>query len=103
MTELLQSKFKHISDLENWVEVLEAETDKRALSSFKPPHSESPRGGYRKRNDIVLQTSKENMELKLSKAPLERSHRLGPKKDTTGNPRKRAIIVSFRSRAIDPG
>ena len=31
---------------------------------------------------------------------LERSHRIGPKQDEKGAPRKRAIIVRFRSEAI---
>jgi hypothetical protein len=31
---------------------------------------------------------------------LERSHRIGPKQDEKGAPRKRAVIVRFRSEAI---
>ena len=39
------------------------------------------------------------MGMQLTVAHLERSHRLGPKKDENGRPRKRAIIVRFRSEA----
>ena len=38
--------------------------------------------------------------MQLTVAHLDRSHRLGPKKKENSRPRKRAIIVRFRSEAI---
>ena len=101
MKQLLHMKDKRINALEERLDVLEAEADKREQYSRRPnlrfqgiPETESETT-----NELVLQTVNEKMGMQLTVAHLERSHRLGPKKDENGRPRKRAIIVRFRSEA----
>ena len=101
---LLQSKFKHISDLEKRVNILEAETDKSEYSRRPNLRFQGlPEADGQNKNELVLQTIKEKMEMKLSKPSLERSQLLGPKKDTSENRKKRAIVIRFRSEAIEQG
>ena len=100
---IVTSKDKRIRCLEQKVNVLEAEADRREQYSRRPNllFQGIPEADRESTNDLVLSLINEKMGLTgIGLMRSERSHRLGPKHDKQGRSRKCPIIVPFRSEAI---
>ena len=82
---------------------LEAEADKREQYTRRPNlrfHGIEEKEGE-DTNAIVIAVVQKKLGLsQIGADQLERSHRIGPKQVEKGAPRKRAVIVRFRSEAI---
>ena len=92
-----------IGELFQKVATLEAEADKREQYTRRPNlrfHGIEEKEGE-DTNAIVITVVQKKLGLsQIGADQLERSHRIGPKQDEKGAPRKRAVIVRFRSEAI---
>jgi len=92
-----------IGELLQKVATLEAEADKREQYSRRPNlrfHGIEETEGENT-NAIVIAVVQQKLGLNhIGTDQLERSHRIGPKLDEKGSPRKRAVIVRFRSEAV---
>ena len=81
----------------------EAEADRREQYSRRPNlrFQGIPEEDGENIDAVVIGTIQQKLGLThIGADHLERSHRLGPKKDEQGRPRKRAMIVRFRSEAV---
>ena len=91
-----------IRTLEEKVETLEAEADRREQYTCRPNLRISgiPETTNEVTNDLVITTIKKLGFDNLGASDLERSHRIGQKTDNRDRPRRRTIIVRFRSEAV---
>ena len=82
---------------------LEAEADKREQYTRRPNlrfHGIEEKEGEDTNATVIAVVQKKLGLSQIGADQLERSHRIGPKQDEKGAPRKRAVIVRFRSEAI---
>ena len=81
---------------------LEAEADKREQYSRRPNlrfHGIEEKEGEDTNAIVIAVVEKKLGMSQIGADQLERSHRIGPKQDEKGAPRKREVIVRFRSEA----
>ena len=99
----LAARDEQIDGLVKKVATLEAEADRREQYSRRPNlrfQGITEEDGENT-DAVVIGTIQQKLGLThIGADHLERSHRLGPKKDEQGRPRKRAMIVRFRSEAV---
>ena len=92
-----------IGELLQKVATLEAEADKREQYSRRPNlrfHGTEEKEGE-DTNAIVIAVVQQKLGLNhIGTDQLECSQRIGPKHDEKGSPRKQALIVRFRSKAV---
>ena len=91
-----------IGELFQKVATLEAEADKREQYNRRPNlrfHGIEEKEGEDTNAIVIAVVQKKPGLSQIGADQLERSHRIGPKQDEKGAPRKRAVIVRFRSEA----
>ena len=84
------------------METLEVEADRREQYTLRPNLRISgiPETTNEVTNDLVIVTIKKLGFDNIGVSDLKRSHRKGQKTDNRGRPRRRTIIVRFRSEAV---
>ena len=103
MKSLVTSDQRKIVKLEERIDSLEMEADKRERYSRRPNLRVQgiPETSDEVTNQLSIDTISQTMGLtNIGENQLERGHRVGPKENRQGQPRERPIIVRFRSEAI---
>ena len=103
MKSIVTSEETKIVKLEERIDTLEMEADKREQYSRRPNlrFQGIPETADEDTNKLIIATISETMGLtNIGENQLERSHRVGPKENKDGKPRERPIIVRFRSEAV---
>ena len=99
MKSLVMMEHNKIRTLEERIDSLEMEADKREQYSRRPKYrfQSIPEKPNETTNQFIMETIKQTMDqTNLNENQLERSHRVGPKENKQRQPRERPIIVRFR-------
>ena len=103
MKSLVTSEQSQIVKLEEMIDSLEMEADKRERYSRRPilRFQGIPETSDEVTNQLIIEKISQTIGLtNIGENQLDRSHRVGPKENKQGQPRERTMIVRFRSEAI---